>query len=160
MRRSLVALAVPLILAVMPPGAWAVSGQRAHSASLYRIPTPPATPAAAAHMSASDVAGELSDLTPHALAAKGGIALGAAVSGPGALTVVVTAEIHGGAVVIGSGHRIATTVGAVSVKLTLTQAGKTALATYDGGRLRVTVSVIFRAQHTAKRTASARGTLK
>jgi hypothetical protein len=164
MKKSPAALVVLLVLAATPAVASAASagrsGRHAHVAALYEIPpTPPATPAAAAHVSASDVAGELSDLTSSALAAKGDVSLKAAASGPGALTVVVTAKIHGKTVVIGSGHQTASAAGSVSVKLTLTRAGKIALAGHNG-QLKVTVSVVFRAKHAGKRTASATGTLK
>jgi hypothetical protein len=164
MKKSPAALVVLLALGATPAVASATSecrlGQCAHIASLYEIPSaPPATPAAAAHVSASDVLSELSALTPGALAAKGDIALQAAASGPGALTVTVTAEIHGKTVVLGSGHQTASAAGSVAVKLTLTHAGKTALAGHKG-QLKVTVSVVFRAKHAGKRTARATGTLK
>jgi hypothetical protein len=166
MKKSLAAFVVLLVLGVTPAAASAASacqsGQcaHAHAASLYEIPSaPPATPAAAAHVSASDVVGELSALTPGALAAKGGIALQAAASGPGALTVTVTAKIHGKTIVLGSGHQTASAAGSVVVKLTLTRAGKTALASHKG-QLKVTVSVVFRAKQAGKRTARATGTLK
>jgi hypothetical protein len=164
MKKSLAApVVLLLVLSAAPAGASAAaarrSGQGAHVASVYHVPPPPpATPAAAAHVSASDVAGELSDLSPSALVAKGGVALHAAASGPGALTIVVSAVIHGRAVAIGSGHRIATAAGTVSIELTLTRAGKVALASRTG-QLKVTVSVVFRAKHAGKRTASATSTL-
>jgi hypothetical protein len=165
MKRSPTTLAVLLLaLAAAPANASGAAvhrpGQRAHVASLYRIPpVPPATPAAAAHVSVSDVAGELSNLTPSALVGKDGAVLHAAASGPGALTIVVSTVIDGRTVVIGSGRRIAAAAGTIAVKLTLTRAGKVALAS-STGQLKVTISIVFRAKHAGKRRASATSTLK
>jgi hypothetical protein len=165
MKKSPTTLAVLLLaLSAVPANASAAAvrrpGQRAQVASLYRIPpAPPTTPAAAAHVSASDVAGELSNLTPSAMIGKGGATLHAAASGPGAFTIVVSSVIDGRTVVIGSGHRIVTAAGTTSVELMLTRAGKVALAGHTG-RLKVTISIVFRAKHAGKRTASATSTLK
>jgi hypothetical protein len=164
MKRTLVLLALVAVSLGVPVGALAAPahsfGSQARGASLYPIPqAPPSTPGAAAHVSAGDAASALSGLTPAGLAAEGTVAFNAAVSGPGTLKFVLTAKIHGKTVVIGTGRETAGAAGTIAVKLKLTGAGKAALAGHKG-QLRVTVSVVFKAQHGGKKTARAVAILK
>ncbi len=163
MKTSLASFAVLAFLALAPAGASAVPGHPlghgALLASLYPIPpAAPSTPAAAAHVSASDVASELSGTTPAALG-KGVLELHAAASGPGTISIVLSVKLHGKTVVIGSGHETAGAAGSLDVALKLTAAGKSALASHKG-RLKVTVVVVFHPQSGAKKSASLKTTLK
>jgi hypothetical protein len=162
MKKTLISLAVLGLLSLAPAGALAAPaasrGQRVLLAAPYPIPpAAPSTPAAAVHVSASDVASQLSDTTPTALG-KGLIELHAAASGPGTVSIVLSVKLHGKTVVIGSGHQSVDVAGALEVPLKLTRAGKSALT----GRkhLKVTVAVVFHPQHGAKKTASVKTTLK
>jgi hypothetical protein len=162
MKKALVSLAALALLALAPAGALAApvqsSGQRALLAAPYPIPpAAPATPAAAVHVSASDVASQLSGTTPAALG-KGFVELHAAASGPGTISIVLSVKIHGKVVVIGSGRETATDAGALDVALKLTGAGKSALASHK--HLKITVAVVFHPQHGAKTTASVKVVLK
>jgi hypothetical protein len=150
MKKPLASLAVLALLVLAPAGASA--------SALYPIPPAvPATPAAAAHASASDVANELSGATPAALGK--GFQLHAAASGPGTISIVLSAKIHGKTVVIGTGHKTAGAAGSLDVALQLTRAGKSALAGHKG-QLKITVLVVFHPQHGAKKSASAKVALK
>jgi hypothetical protein len=158
MKRKLVSLAILGLLSLAPAGALAAHGQRTLLAASYPIPpAAPSTPAAAAHVSASDVASQLLGTTPAALG-KGFIELHAAASGPGAISIVLSVKIHGKTVVIGSGRQSVDVAGALEVPLKLTSAGKSALASHK--HLKITVAVVFHPQHGAKKTASAKTTLK
>lgn len=162
MKKSLVSLAVLALLSLAPAGAFAAPvhapGRRVLLASPYPIPpAAPSTPAAAAHVSANDVASELSDTTPAALD-KGFIELHAAASGPGTVSIVLSVKIHGKTVVIGSGRETASGAGTLEVSLKLTSAGKSALASHK--HLKITVVVVFHPQHGAKQTASVKTALK
>jgi hypothetical protein len=162
MKKTLVSLAILGLLSLAPGGALAApaasGGQRALLAAPYPIPpAAPSTPAAAAHVSASDVASQLSDTTPAALG-KGFIELHAAASGPGAVSIVLSVKIHGKTVVIGSGRQSVDVAGALEVPLKLTSAGKSALANHKD--LKITVAVSFHPQHGAKKTARLKTTLK
>jgi hypothetical protein len=162
MKKSLTPLAVLALLSFAPAGAAAAPAhspeQPALLAALYPIPpATPATPAAAAHVSASDVTNQLSGMTPAALG-KGVVELHAAASGPGTISIVLSARIHGKTVVIGSGHKTAGAAGTLEVAFKLTAAGKSALAGHKN--LKLTVAVVFHPQHGAKKTASAKVALK
>lgn len=155
-----VVLAVASIISASASAAPAYSpAPRARGASSYPIPAVPSTPAACAHVSASDAVGALAGVTPASLASKGAIEFDTEASGPGRLEFVLIAKLHGKTVVIGTGRETVGAAGTVAVKIALTGAGKTALVGHKG-QLKVTVSVVFKAQHGAKKTASAGATLK
>jgi hypothetical protein len=168
---SLVAILVPTarialialfaLPAVAPAAQVRSSGSSASAAALYPIPPAPTptTPAAAAHAGAGAVAAHLATLSPAALAATGGATLSVTASGPGTFTFVLTARIHGRTVVIARGSRTAGAAGAITIKLTLTKAGKAALATAKG-RLKVTVAATFKPKHGKAGTARSTASLK
>lgn len=150
-------LALSLVLFVAPE---AQARPAARASSLYPIPTvPAANPAAAAHAGVGAAATYLATLTPAALAHTGGPKLGATTSGSGTFTFVLTAKIHGKTVVIGRGSKTAGGAGAITVKLTLTKAGKVALASAKG-KLKITVVATFKPKHGASKTAKSTVTLK
>jgi hypothetical protein len=161
MKKTLVSLAVLALLSLAPAGALATPtsrGQRVLLAAPYPIPpVAPSTPAAAAHVSAGDVASQLSGTTPAALG-KGFIDLHAAASGPGTVSIVLSIKIHGKTLVIGSGRQTVDAAGALEVPFKLTDAGKSALAGHK--HLKLTVVVVFHAQHGAKKTATVKVALK
>jgi hypothetical protein len=162
MKNTLVSLAILGLLSLAPAGALAAPvasrGQRAVVAAPYPIPpATPSTPAAAARVSASDVASQLSDTTPTALA-KGRIELHAAASGRGTVSIVLSVKLHGKVVVIGSGRQSVDVAGALEVPIELTSAGKSVLAGHK--HLKITVAVVFHPRHGAKKTASLKTTLK
>lgn len=162
MGKYLRSLAVILALAVLP----AVASQAfarlpepaAGAATLYPIP-PAHTPAASVHASVGAAAVYLGTLSPAALAASGGVQLGASASGPGTFTFTLTAKIHGKTVIIGTGRKTTGRAGALSIKLKLTKAGKLALAG-AGGKLAVTVVATFKPKHGKAKTAKSSTTLQ
>lgn len=160
MKRSLALLAAVAGLAAAPGSALAAPacshGQPAGVAPLYCIPP---TPAAAASSNASAASSALSGLSASALAGKGSVQLHGAASGPGTVTIVITATIHGRVVTLGRGSQSATAAGGVAVKLTLTKAGKAALKGHKG-KLKLTVTATFKPQHGAAKTAKGKATLK
>jgi hypothetical protein len=155
MKKYLASLVVVVGLAAMPAGALATA-----ACPLYCIPpASPATPAEAAHATSGAAAGDLSKLTPAALAGKGHVTVLGTASGPGTLKIVITAKIHGKTVVLGSGEATTDGTGAVSVKLVLTKAGKSALKGHRG-KLPITVTVSFTPTGGTVTTVSSKGTLK
>lgn len=165
MGKYLPSLAVILALAALPalaPEALALpSGPTANVASAATLyPIPPAhTPAVSVHSSVAAAASYLGTLSPAALAASGGVQLGAAASGPGTFTFTITAKVHGKTVIIGTGRKTTGRAGALTVKLTLTKAGKAALAG-AGGKLAVTVLATFKPKHGKAKTAKSTATLQ
>jgi hypothetical protein len=161
MGKHLPSLAVILALSVFPavaPEALArPSGPAAGAATLYPIP-PAHTPAASVHASVAAAAAYLGTLSPAALGARGGVQLGATASGPGTFTFTITARVHGKTVVIGTGRKTTGRAGALSVKLTLTKAGRAALAG-AGRKLTVTVLATFKPKHGKAKTAKSAATL-
>lgn len=160
MNKSLVSLVVLAALAVSPAGASAASvcpptGPGGTTPS-YCIP--PATPSAAAHASAKAAAAVLGGLTPSALASSPAKLQGSA-SGPGVVSIVLTAKVHGRTVVLGSGSASTTAAGTVTIQLRFTRAGKSALSGAKG-KLRVTVSATFKPKHGKAKTAKSTTTLK
>jgi len=154
---SLVAtLALAAVAAAAPQAQARLPEYSAWAAALYPIP-PAHTPAVAVHSSAVAAAHYLATLSPSALAATGGLRLDAGAPGPGTFTFVLTARLHGRAVVIGRGSKTASHAGAITVKLTLTKAGKAALA---GGKLAVTVVASFKPQHGKAKTATSTAMLR
>lgn len=162
MKRYLASLLAVAGLAAMPTSALAVStctpGQAPGVAPLYCIPSVE-TPAEAARATSGAAAGDLSKLTPAALAGKGHVALPGAASGPGTLKIVITAKIHGRTVVLGSGEATTDSAGATTVKLMLTKAGKRALKGHKG-KLSITVTASFAPKGGKTTTVSSKGTLK
>ena len=164
-RKSLPLLSLPvaLVLAVSlaasgvaPASAW-LSPQPANAAALYPIP-PTHTPAAAAHAAASAAASYLATLSPGALGATGGPSLGGNAPGPGTLTFVFTALVHGKTVMIARGSKTVGHAGALTIKLTLTKAGKSALAGATG-KFVVTVAATFKPKHGKAKTSRSTATL-
>jgi hypothetical protein len=148
-------LAIILLAAVPTVAAQATPVDRsARAAALYPIPSAPGSGHANA---AGAAAAYLATLSPKALAATGGPKLRARTSGPGTFTFVLSAEIHGKTVVIGTGSKTVERAGAITVKVTFTKAGKAALLDTTG-KLRITVTAIFKPKHgkttTAKRTVT------
>jgi hypothetical protein len=130
----------------------------ASAATLYPIP-PAHTPAVSVHSSVAAAASYLGTLSPAALAASGGVQLGASASGPGTFTFTITAKVHGKTVLIGTGRKSTGRAGALTIKLTLTKAGKAALAG-AGGKLSVTVLATFKPKHGKAKTARGAATLQ
>ncbi len=131
----------------------------AGAAVIYPIPQGSIdTPTAAAHAGASAAAAYLDTLSPAALAKAGGAKLAATASGPGTFTFVLSARVHGKTVVIGKGSRTAGAAGAITVKVTLSKAGKAALAGAKG-KLKVTVMATFKPKHGRAQTARSSATL-
>jgi hypothetical protein len=164
MKRSLALLVVSSALAATPGIASASPvcqpGQTPGVPPLYCIPpAPPATPAAAAHATSSAGARYLSTLTPSGLAAKAKIELSAFASGPGTITIVLKAKLHGRTVVIGTGKATVSAAGTSTIELSLTKAGMTAL-THRKGTLKVTLTVTFKPASGKAATAKSTATLK
>lgn len=132
----------------------------AGAAALYPIPPGSVnTPAGAVHTAASAAAAALDKLSPAALLAKDGVKLSATTPGPGVFTFVLTARVHGKTVVIGRGSKTVDGAETITVKLVLTQAGKTALGAAKG-KLRVTVQATFRPKHGKAKTAKSAAALQ
>lgn len=131
-----------------------VERSAAHTTALYPIPSAPGSRSSAA----ATAAAYLAKLSPAALAATGGPRLHAHTSGPGTLTFVLSAEIHGKTVVIGTGSKTVGRAGAVTVKITFTAAGKAALT--GGGKLRITVVATFKPKHGKPKTSKSTVALK
>jgi hypothetical protein len=129
-------------------------GPSARAAVLY--PIPPGSGSTGTN-AAGPAAAYLAKLSPAALAATGGLKLPAKTSSPGTFTFVLSAKVHGKKVVIGTGSKTAGRAGAITVRVTLTKAGKAALAGAKG-KLSITVTAIFKPKHgktaTAKRTVT------
>lgn len=165
MGRYLVSLLAIIALVAVPGLATAVqahpSGEPARAAALYPIPPGPgtSTPAAAAQAVAGAIARQLAKLKPAILAGKGAPSLSATAPGPGTFTIVLTARIHGKTVVIARGSQTAGAAGALTLKLKLTKAGKTALKGAKG-QLKVTVAASFKPTQGAAATAKSTATLR
>jgi hypothetical protein len=164
MKRSLAPLVAFGVLAAVPGVASAAQtcqpGQTPGVPPLYCIPpAPPATPAAAAHATSAAGARYLSTLTPSALAGKGNIGLSAFASGPGTITIVLKAKLHGKTVIIGSAKVTVGAAGTSTIELSLTKAGKAALAHHKGA-LKVTLTSTFKPVHGKVATAKSQTTLK
>ncbi len=159
---ALAALASAALIGVAPAAQAHRSGLPARAAAAYPIPSVPApstTPAAAARSGASSAVGYLGKLTPAALLAAGGSKLSASPSGPGTFKFVLTAKLHGKRIVIGSGSKTVDGAGAITVKLTLTTAGKHALKAAKGKKLKVTALASFTPRGGKAQTATATATL-
>ena len=158
MSKHTTSLLAILALAAVPGVASAAQAQpsepSAGIAALYPIPPAP-TPAAAAQ-AAVDYLGTLS---PAALAAAGGTKLEATTSGAGTFTFVLTARVHGKTVVIGKGSKTVGGGGAITIKITLTKAGKAALKGAKGA-FEVTVVATFKSKHGKAKTAKSTATLQ
>jgi hypothetical protein len=164
MKRSLAPLVVLAALSVTSGTAAATPecqpGQTPGAPPLYCIPpAPPATPAAAAHATSGAGAHYLSTLTPSGLAAKSKIELSAFASGPGTITIVLKARLHGKVVVIGSGKITVSAAGSSTIELSLTKAGKVALAHHKGA-LVVTLASTFTPTSGKAATAKSKAILK
>jgi hypothetical protein len=164
MKKYLASFAVVAGLAAIPAGASAAAtclpGQTPGVAPLYCIPATTETSAEAAQATSGVAAGDLSKITPAALAGKGHLTLPGTAAGPGTVKIVITAKIHGKTVVLGSGETTTDSAGAVTVKLTLTKAGKKALKRHKG-KLPVTVTASFAPKGGGKgSSASSKGALK
>jgi hypothetical protein len=131
-------------------------GPSARAAVLY--PIPPGSGSTGAN-AAGPAAAYLAKLSPAALAATGGPKLRARTSGPGRFTFVLSAAIGGKTLTIGTGSKTAGRAGAITVKITFTKAGKAALAGAKG-KLRLTVTAIFKPKHGKPETAKRTVTLK
>jgi hypothetical protein len=162
MKKYLASFVVVVGLAAIPAGASAAStcapGQTPGVAPLYCIPSTE-TPAEAAQATSGAAIGDLSKITPAALAGKGHLTLPGTAAGPGTVKIVITAKIHGKTVVLGSGEATTDSAGAVTVKLTLTKAGKKALKGHRG-KLPVTVTASFVPKGGKGSSVSSKGTLK
>jgi hypothetical protein len=155
---SLVAtLALVAVAAAAPQAQARLPEHPAKAAAFYPIP-PAHTPAVAVHSSAVAAANYLATLSPSALAATGGLELSAGAPGPGTFTFVLTARLHGRVVVIGRGSKAAGHAGALTIKLTFTKAGKSALAGATG-KFVVTVAATFKPKHGKAKTARSTATL-
>jgi hypothetical protein len=135
-------------------------GQTPGTPPLYCIPpAPPATPAAAARATSAAGTHYLSTLTPSGLAAKAKIELSAFASGPGTITIVLKAKLHGKIVLIGMGKLTVSASGSSTIELSLTKAGKTALA-HRKGALTVTLAATFKPTSGKAATAKSKATLR
>src|ERR1700689_1048247 len=101
----------------------------------------------------------LGTLSPAPLAAAGGTKLEATTSGAGTFTFVLTARVHGKTVVIGKGSKTVGGGGAITIKITLTKAGKAALKGAKGA-FEVTVVATFKSKHGKAKTAKSTATLQ
>jgi hypothetical protein len=153
----LATFALLAVVAAAPQAQARLPQHSAGAAALYPIP-PAHTPAVAVHASALAAAHYLATLSPSALAATGGLELNAGASGPGTFTFVLTARLHGRTIVIGKGSKAAGHAGALTIKLTLTKAGKSALAGANG-KLVVTVAATFKPKHGKAKTSRSTATL-
>jgi hypothetical protein len=147
----LVLVAIPSAVAQARP-----TDRSAHAAALYPIPSAPGSSRANA---AGPAAAYLATLSPKALAETGGPKLRARASGPGTFTFLLSAEIHGKTVVIGTGSKTTGRAGAITVKVTFTKAGKAALISAKG-KLHITVTAIFKPKRGKNTTARRTVTLK
>jgi hypothetical protein len=145
-----------LLLGAIPSAAVqaAPADHSARAAVLYPIPSAPGSSHAA-----GPAAAYLATLSPKALDATGGPKLHARTSGPGTFTFVLSAEIHGKRVVIGTGSKTVERAGAITVKVTFTKAGKAALISARG-KLQITVTAIFKPKRGKTTTAKRAVTLK
>lgn|GEM_PF-2906284 len=168
MGKHLTSLLAVLALAVFPSIASATQVSRsepaARIAAAYPIP-PTSTPGPAAggdgvHAGASSAATLLAKLSAAALAGGSGLKLGASVSGPGTFTFVLSAKIHGKKVVLGSASKRTDAAGAITIRLTLSKAGKHALRKAKGKKLRVTVTATFTPEGGKAEAASSTATLR
>ena len=93
------------------------------------------------------------------MSAAGGFKLGGSAPGPGTFSFLLIARVNGKTVVIGRGSKTVGSAGALTVKLTLTKAGKAALAGAKG-KLKVTVAASFKPTHGKATTAKGTATLR
>ena len=164
MHKSLTPLLAGLALFVLPiaaPAACAQAQPSARAAAAYPIPpsSGASTPAAATRAAVGAAASYLASFSPAALAGKGAAELGATAPGAGTFTFVLTAKIHGKTVVIGRGSKATGAAGALTIKLTLTKAGKAALKGAKG-KLKVTLAASFKPKQGKVATAKHTATLK
>jgi hypothetical protein len=126
--------------------------------ALYPIPST-STPASAAQSTAEAATTGLAALTPAVLAHKHSLLLVASASGPGTITVVLTAKIGGRTVVIGTAKKTTTGAGTGKVKLILTKSGKAALAKQKS-KLHITVTTTFTPKQGKAGKSTSTGVLK
>jgi hypothetical protein len=168
MRKSLLCTAVlsvlllsAVLLSGVPATAWGAStcppDQTSGRPPLYCVPPTGGASSGPAPI-ARAASAALSRLSRSELLAKGGIALSSSLSGPGRVTVTITARLAGHTVVIGRGAGTAGAAGVVKLKIALTKAGRSALRGHKGKlQLKISASVA----HGGKTTrATGRATLK
>jgi hypothetical protein len=150
-------LAVVSLVAVPSVAAQTPSAMRSgHAAVLYPIPSAPSSTGANAARAA---AAYLATLSPATLAATDGPKLHAEASGPGTFTFVLSTEINGKTVVIGTGSKTVGSAEAIAIKVTFTKAGKATLLGTKG-KLHITVEAIFKPRHGRTKKVEKTVTLK